>query len=463
MVIYAGYVVVALVLAGILSASTDRKGLSFILIFWVLAQPVMQGKFVISYPGMPFDLQPNRILLLLLLPYFLFFTVAGKSDFRQSAIRRPPYEKYLGIYFLCVIFSLLFNREEIGFKCLFAAPLEILTFIALYLTAKAHATPSVLEAIIKAIILLAVVNAFLAIIQTFIDHQFLKTGDPRLAFGAVVRATGIFQAEYELGYFQILAVIVAMIRYKGAIWLYLLLPLLIFSVLLTFHRLDIIILSLCMGIFMWRFWSKAKFYAVAGGMVFLCLLVLTSYPVLESSAGKVSIVEDRLKADTVTGRFKQYEVVLFALAKYPFGMGDYDNKNYYKLMEKHKMVYSINPGTEAWFRTAFRVHNGYLEVGILYGPLTMLVFITLLGSMIWDYKGMVEHDFPYTSIPFFAVLIWVLSNVSNGVSAFRHYYVLLIALLAGVFVAMQRTSAVKKENLSAPSNLSPLTILAKDN
>jgi hypothetical protein len=436
MIVYILYVIAALVAAFLLSAKTDRKALSFLLIFWILTQPILNTVLLIQTPGLGFDFQPNRILLLLLVPYLFFAGIGGRGT-----IKRPPFEKYIYIYLGIVFISLVFNFGIIRKQNLAVVPLEILTFLVVYTAAKRHATESFFESIINAIILMAVASALISLIQIGINSEFLKTGDPRIAFGNVVRSTGIFQSEYELGYFQILAIMISMFKLKGSAWRFRLILLLLASLLTTFHRLDLLILMACLASYVWFFGKPSQKVASYGAVVFAIFVVAASYVILEPLIGKSEFVLQRLQEDTVSGRFKQYGVILQALPDFAFvGMGDYTSKAYYALMEKAHMVRAIEGGTANWHREAYVVHNGYLEVAALYGAFAMTAFFALLISMLRYFKKINHIKFRYSIVPFYAVLIWMLANISNGVSTFRIYFVLLLAILAGSMISMQRIS-----------------------
>jgi len=441
--VYILYVVAALMAAGLLAKKTDRKILSFILIFWLFAQPVLNTVLLIHTPGLGFDFQPNRILLIALLLYMFFVGMLGLgAQSRSGAIRRPPFEKYIYIYLMLIFASLVFNFSYIRAQTVATVPLEILTFVLLYLVAKKYVTESVFEAIISAIILMAVVSAVIALVQIGIDSSFLKTGDPRRAFGNVVRSSATFQAEYELGYFQILAIMVAMVRFKGSLWRYPLIALFAASLFVTFHRLDILILLVCLSTYGLISGKGGQKIASLVAMIFIIILVVLSYLALESVIGNTAFVKERVKEDTVSGRLEQYKVIIQSLPDFPFGMGDYTSKAYYDLMNKNQMMETIYAGTADWTRRPYQVHNGYLEVGALYGGVAMVIYMLLLFSMLGYFKKRVSMGFPYSIVPFYAVFIWVLSNISNPVSAMRMYFVLLMAMLCGSFLAIQRYPAV---------------------
>lgn len=446
MALYILYVVASFIAALLLAKKTDKKILSFILVFWIFTQPVLNTVLLFHTPGLGFDFQPNRILFILLLLYLFFAGMSGAGILNRTvAIKRPPFEKYIYIYFVLVIISLIFNYGIIRKQTVGAVPLDIVTFFVVYLVAKKHITESVFESIINAILLMASVSAVIAVIQIGVDYTFLKTCEPRIAFGNVVRSSGVFQAEYEQGYIQILAIIIAMIKFKGSYLRYILTSLFGISLALTFHRLDLIILMVCLVLYVWFLGKTHQRVTSIGGLVFLVLVAVSSFAVLEPLLGQSAFVQQRVKEDTLSGRLEQYKVVIQYLPNIVMvGMGDYSNHAYYALMEKAHMVRAIDGGTAEWHSEAYDVHNGYLEVAILYGAIAMAVFTAFLFSILRYFKNRISKEFRYSVVPFFAVLIWILANLTNGVASLRIYTIVLFAILFGSFVGMQRLAAVAK-------------------
>lgn len=438
------YVIFAAVAALFLSLKTDRKVLAFALIFWLFAQPVLNAKYIIPLPGLPFDLQPNRILFLFSLGY-LFLGLLSRKQAPSGAV--PPFEKYIHIYLGLVMVALLLNHSFMNWKSVIAIPIEIVTFFTVYTVAKRYMTEKVFEAILKAIILLAAIGALVAIVQIAEDKMFLRTGDLRPAFGNKLRSTGIFQSEYDFGYFQILAVIVSFVRYRGKAIRLLIVPLLMVSLLLTFHRLDYIILFICAFSYL-VFFSNRKvplpIYAV-GGVLGILLLFLSFY-MFQSMGGRSAMVEERLKQNTVSGRLLQYQLVAKSMLDHPLGLGSYDHPDYVALMSKHGMVQWFRDQFDNGYTRPLAVHNGYLAAGIQYGVLGFIIFVTWVFSMFRYFRKQITPQMPYSLVPFYAVVIYALSNISNSVSIFRAYFVVLLAILGGASIAMQRGALAKKLN-----------------
>lgn len=442
-ILFLVYIVAAFIAALVISRKVDRNWFSFILVFWIFAQPVMQALFVYKIPGLNFDLQPNRVLFLFLLAYILSGAALGRSYAYAptTVVRRPFFEKYFYIYLIIVTIAIALNFSALSPRSIIATPLEIVTFITVYTAAKRYATALVLESILKAVVLLAVFSAFIAIMQFAVDPLFMRTGEAKAAFGDTLRAFGIFQFDGELGAFQIFSLVVVLTRYSGVLRFVLVL-LLVLSVFVTFHRLSYVTLFSCMLIYM-VFFSKQKARAVL--VLLIPIVLVLSYDVYKSTHGGAAGIEQRITSDTVSGRIEQYRVTLDAIQKNPLGVGGYENPIYVNLMKAHGMVKWVPDGPNHSHPEALEVHNGYLDVGIKYGMLGVFAFVALMVSMARYFWKRVSSQHRYSILPVFAALIWMMSNTTQTNSNFRAHYVMLLALICGAFVARYRSENGKND------------------
>ncbi len=437
--IFVLYVVVMFFVSVYLSRKTDRKFLGFILMFWILTQPVLHSKFIIDIPGLPFDFQPNRILLIVLLLYFTTMKMLGVKGMQsQNGYVKPPsFEKFFYAYLIIITASLTYNYGYITHKNLVVIPSSILTFILGYHVAKNYMTKKLFDEVIKTIILLALTCALIAIIQIGINADFLKTGEPRIAFGSLARATGIFLSEYDLGQFQILALFIVITSVRRSFWRSILVLLLLLSILLTFHRLDILILIMSFAIYNLLLGQAANKVIMAAAMIFVVIVGGVTFSIFESSISDTDFAKERLSNTTIKGRFEQYGVIIKAIPKKAlFGMGGYESKVYADLMIESGHAYSVNGGTYKWYKVPYEIHNGFLQVAAYHGLIALGVFVSMMYLMLMYFKRRLSREFPFTFVPFVAVLIWALSNLSNGMSGFSNYYILLLSIITGSFVSL---------------------------
>jgi O-antigen ligase len=229
---------------------------------------------------------------------------------------------------------------------------------------------------------------------------------------------------------------IATIRYKGSKWLYFVLPLLAVSVVLTFHRLDLIILAICAGSYIYFFGNSTQRIFATLGILVASTIVIVS---LILAQGKSELVEERLKADTWTLRMNQYAAIAGNLPAKPLGFGDYENPAFARFSGKHGLLDSYTDRYGNWYNRPYYVHNGYFEVAAMYGVPAMVAFVALLVSLFRYFKRLARSDFMFL-IPVYATLIWMLANLTNGITAFRIYYIVLYGLLAGSFVAIRSST-----------------------
>ncbi len=433
---FIAYMVFSLLISLFLAHKTDKRAFAFFLFLWLFSAPVA----AVVIPGklgfLPFDMTPNRYLLLMCLMLLATRFLQGvKSPVIRDKRYKAGFEKYILIYAVLVFIAVVKNMNYLPTKWLIAIPLEPIIFAVLYFTMKNEITKRLLDVLLAAIVIFAVINSLVCIIQLFVDPHFIRIEKATGAFGSYYRSYGIFRSEYILGAVQVSALFVAWVIYRNRPILKVITPLLLFSVFTTFHRLDLIVVVLCMMIYLTTYNANKRVIMPFLALILTVIVVLPIYSIYTSSGGKSQLIEDRLKSDTVSGRLKQYGVVIKALPQYPLGLGNYTNSIYQDLMIKNGIAKSIVDSYGRQTFEALGVHNGFLGVAIQYGIMAMLVFATLLYKMFKYfhvlYKSTQERLYV---IPIFTVLVWFFVNTSNGIIAFRDHNVLMIALVLGAFV-----------------------------
>ena len=442
---YIIYLISAFIVSVYLSRRTDRKVLTFALVFWIFSEPYLDAMFIISFPGLPFEFQPNRILLIFL---FFYLLLGHLFSFQKYSITSatPPFEKYMYFYILVVTLSLMYNYSDIRQQLMGAVPAAIFTFIIIYQTGKRYITVSSFDAIIKAIIILSVVCSFIALLQIFYDADFLRAGRTRLAFSDIYRATGIFAEEYEFGVIQILAYIIIYSKYGVSHLSKLLIPLLVISILMTFHRLDIMILILCTSIYFWFFQRSYNKFIFPLSILFIAFLSLTFLYMFESELLESAFVQGRLLEEHESIRARQWDAIFTELKEYAFlGLGGYGNPTYSEIMGRYDLLQSMKLPNSEWIERGYIPHSGYLEVLVLYGVLAFIIFISFFYSILRYFYRTIDRYNPGTSVPFFTALIWATSNTTNGMISFSAYSTLLYALIFGIYIG-KHSIDVKQQN-----------------
>lgn len=432
------YFALAFIAALFFSLKTEKKILSFCIFLFVLAQPVWTKLFTINLSAIGIDLQPNRILLLFLAAYSLFGLLSQKKG--KNSAQSPYFAYYLCGYLILVFVALLAHLSEIPAKDIILIPSQIILFLLVFTVLKKYSTEDFQINLTKAIQLLAIVVSILAIYQFFIDSSFLKLCPPRGAFSNFIRSTGSFSAEYELGFFINFAVIVFITQSRSKFLLLLSTPLLITTLLLTFHRLSWVIFFINIAIYIFIS-KKIKNIAAIGVMICIGVLAIN----LTSSDNRSdkdrflqSFKQERLMHDTVTGRFMQYKVALNYLVTHPFGVGGYDTKEYFSLMKKNGMMVDDT--------TPLAIHNGFLAVGMLYGVFSLLFFILFVFTLPYHFFKKISPQVPSSYFPFFAGILLLFFNISNDFSNFNSYSIIFSAIVCGAYFD---PPAVTKEKVIA--------------
>jgi len=440
------YIMFAALSALYLAKNTEYKFITFILIFWLLAQPVIQAFYVIRPTFLPFDFQPNRILLIFLVGILLFKSIIVKRNLSPIQRQSTPFVVYLILFIVLIAIAMGVNANVLGLKRIFAIPLEPITFLLLFIVARILITENILRAVLYAILIMSTVSALIAIYQVIADPMFLRTGTPRLAFGNIYRAFGVFPTEYIFGSFQLIAIFVALAVISNQLIRNITIAILSVSVFITFHRLDLIILTVLAFLYMTKFSRKKVGVPMIILLGLVAVSILPAYSIFKSFEGESQLVAERLSADTVSGRFEQYWVVINALPKHPLGLGSYEHPEYQSLMIKHKMTQSIKKPDGTNQVEGLGVHNGFLGVGIKYGFLAMIIFILFFWKMFQYFYRRANRFEPLTYVPMFAVIIWIMSNISNGIINFSSYNILIVGLLAGAFVGLYEKGLLNKKD-----------------
>ncbi len=416
------------------SRKSGKFWLLFPIIFWLLGQPVLHAYYTIRPAWLPFDFQPNRLLflyLLVLLPV-LQLSAKGGISLQSGEKKSPSFEKYIGIFVLLVVVAVVLNRHVLDIKRVVAIPLEPITFLLLYVIFKKIVTENILWTVLHVLVFMAFVNGVIALLQ-LVDPLFLRTGILRSAYGGLYRSYGVFSSEYILGSFQIVALFITLTAIKSKYIKNLIVSILVMSIVVTFHRMDLIILMFCGLFYLYRFVSRRAGNLGLIGMIFVSVVVFPAYSIFQSVGGESQLVNERLSKNTISGRLDQFDIVIKAMPRHPLGLGSEENPVYQELMIKHGHTKSELRPDGRYYDVGLPVHNGFLSVGIMYGIIAMVVFVILLFKMVRYFYSHANKQHAITVIPLISLLVWALANLSNGLVVFRAYNVLTVAVLIGLF------------------------------
>lgn len=434
------YNIFAILMAFIYCRKVELKMLAFALTLRILAEPTIKTYMLLKLPGLPFNLQPDRILFIIVLVMLSISYFKIKKDFKGES---PLFEKIIWLLLMFVSLSIIFNLNKIPFKEAVSTPIEIFVFIVIYHGVKYFYSERLFRVVMQSFLLLSAINAIIAMIQVGFAPDFLKIAEPRLAFGSVWRASGIFVTEYQLGYILNMAITYTILSEFSVPKKVVLISVFVVGLFCTFHRLNWLI---CITVIATQKFIKKRFVELSllfiVGIIVISISTIFLVPNIQKSRrienNKDSFLTGRLMRDTVTGRFEQYKIALKYTLHNFWGVGSYANRDYYKLMAKYGMLASPDE--------PLGVHNGYLAMGVMYGPMAAATFILFILFLMIYYYSKKTIKSPFSYYPFFCSLIWALANISNRANDFRTYYVILLAIFFGLFTAKIENDSQFKTN-----------------
>jgi O-antigen ligase len=412
------------------------------LIIWLLAEPVLNWRgFVVSIPGLFFDLHPNRIFTLvfiILIVHELHKAKKGKSETSKFGLTHN-HEYVIAFYLLTVLVSTAINTMTggISLKHFLLINSGQWYFLLTYLCTKMFLDDVARERIIRILIAFSIFNVFLVLIQMTFDRSFFGFGVTRLAFGDVYRAPGIFHNEYTQAFFHITIIIFLLTRPKKHLSLVLLN---IIPVALSFHRLSWAIL-LAAG-FYYMILQPHRVRILAPTLCSLILL-LTSLIYFYGFQGitfadisDTIFYRQRLADDTLGGRLDQWMNALNILKSHFFGMGTYDSDSYLAAAARIGQLQDIEIfdtdmrqviGTKT---VGLIVHNGFLSAGVKYGIPGAITFFLMCFLMFRFHLNRYRQSKTGSNARLLlCVFMWVAYQTTQDFSDLLSYHSIFFAIL----------------------------------
>lgn len=420
-----------LLLAGIIAfilvvqSSSNNKIEMFFISFYLLSGN-LNDILTFKIPGIGFfELQPNRIIYLLLL-----FFLARKS-IRKShlSINRGSffslYQLALFGYVGFLILSIVVNVFPSGIKTI----VDAVAFIIIVQAITQLKDKASYDLIKKSMIIGAVFSSLISILQLVWNPYFLRIGDPRAAFGPFLRSNGLFSTEYYNSYFLIIATGWVLVSIKNPRLRTFLVILFSIGVICSFQRMSWIVLSLILLIYYVVLKRTAIQRIILAGLTFLTLI--TSITLLfYQDIRKSSIVQERL-TDSVDGRKGYYTMVLETFGQKPvLGFGDLNNDVYYENMLR------ITNSRERAEATRGGIHNGYLSNLFRYG-LPAAIFFMLFVILVVYYYSKAARYHNYFIVPLVAGIVFMIGNLTNTFIFLSHLSV-IFALHLGYGQGLRR-------------------------
>jgi hypothetical protein len=435
MAVYSALLIVYVSLAMCLAAgitylnSPKHKFITFVFALWILAVQVLgTDMFTISFAkSTGFDLQFNRILLISFVLYLAWSKT--KEMIRGERSHSYSFEKLLVLYyFLSLIVFLVHLNGVLTLREFVVVYSGWLTFGVFYFTLKCTVDEGMIKSILQALLLMGVFSAIIAVLQFSFDSNFMRIGIAREAFGGKIRSNGLFVAEYYQGYFLIPATIVAMVYLRSIALKTAVIAVNLVGIVLTFHRMSWIIALLIMVIYsLASRKKKAKpVYIVAA----LLTVLATGYAMKSSLDTRSSFVLERLLSDTVSGRFRFYEVAIARIqTNWLTGVGNTNTNAYYFDVLRSGQRFDSSGENVA------NIHNLFLNMGYFFGLPVLLSFCLFIFSMMKHFWKKALDDGKFYFIASGVVFMFICANLTNW-----FYLNTDVALLMAIVTSMSTRS-----------------------
>lgn len=428
------FVFAAIVALYLVIKSNSKYKIELFFISFYLLTGNYNDILLIKIPGFSlFKIPPIRFLYLMLL-----FLIIRKNWYRKPTITSlskktlPWFEVALYCYIGFLTISVLLNTFPSGFKVI----LDAIAFVIIIKALKLMADQGSYDLIGKSLIIGAVITSVLSFIQITIDPFFLRMGDDRAAFGSLLRANGMFGAEYYNAYYLIIAIAWTLITIKNKSLQIFLVLMFSAGVITTFMRMGWLILTLVLVTYLIFINKIAIEKLLLSGLSILTVVLAISIFFYQDIMNS-SLVKERLTQD-VDGRKGYYTMVLDNIGKKPFfGYGDLKNEVYYE-----NLLRITRDRDRAEAKTG-GIHSGYFSSLFLYGIPALVAFIFFVLLSVIYYSKSFKHNL-YFVIPFLVSVIFMIGNLTNTF-LFITYLSVLFALHIGIGMGIQK---IEEESLN---------------
>lgn len=440
-IIYLAYLLFVAIVIFFSLPYLKNKAFMLLMLLWLLLYPIMvHPDYMINLDFLGFDLQPNRILFLILTPVLFLSAVTSKhnkwSERKRNNIGLHWFEKWLILFVIVAIIASIINVQHVGSRQIIANITQMATFLLVYFSAKRFISRDDFLLLSRVIIVFAILSSVIGIYQFFVDPQFFRIGKSLGAFGSFTRANGFFSSEYIQGTFLTIAFLICMSTISNKLLKLLILGLISFGVLLTMHRLSWAVF-IFMVMVIWVLSIKGSTLKIAiillmGTALMITILLIPITGVL-SQRGMERFLEERVLVDTLTGRLILNEFALDLIIRYPEGIGDIWTDLYnQEALKFPKHIPFLEYG-------ALSIHNGFLSAGVKYGVIGLLTFTTFyISAIIFFIRNKINQNIMWY-LPILCILTFFLFNTTQDYSFLGSQINIFWALLLGCFTAIVNT------------------------
>jgi hypothetical protein len=370
------------------------------------------------------DIQPPRALFLIM-SFFLYrqlFWVKEKV-FPQSFWRMPWFMVILYCYVIFLIVSQMTHMDQIKPMKIVTNTIENFNFIVIIYALIILIDKKTLALIAKAMVITGVFSCIISFLQIGYHPLFMRLGDHRIAFGSLLRANGLFSAENYNSYFLIVTMIWVLITVHKPILKWGLIGLFICGVLITFHRMSYLIMSIIFAIYFLKLdpirLDRLIALSLGGATCLLALFVFFQAEIMGSS-----FVQERM-TDHVDGRKGYYTMVFDNIGDKPvFGFGGKKNDVYYQAMIR--ITGEMNRATG----TTGGIHSGYFST-LFYFGIPACFFFSAFVLLTIGYFGYMTRYHLFFAIPLIMAIIYCIGSFTNTF-LFDRYLAILFAIHIGV-------------------------------
>ena len=431
------YVIATFLIAVYLTtkSNSSHKYIAFIISYWILAHSILGTKyFIIDIKSLPFDLQPNRIILILFLCYLVLIFIQNSKNKKDKVIILK-FEKYLYLYILSSLFiSYIHARHIISLKDFIVINTSILTFLAIYLVLKRTSDKGMIKVICKAFLILCSISSVIGICQFIFNPQFFRVGSYRAAYSIYLRSNGVFHAEYIQSYYLISGIILTLFVIRSKKLKYLLVCLFFIAITFTFHRMSWITAIILITLYLFKFRKKemgkiVSVGALSGILIFSFLFIF--FPEINKLKNS-TLFQDRLLSDTMTIRINMYDMILKNISKsWLIGFGGRKSDMYYYGMLAARTGERFARGERGG------IHNGFLEE-IFFRGIIVFILYCMFFIFVFDYFWLLARTKIFIFyIALFETLKFILANMTNSFTLASNLG-LLLAIFLGISVSINK-------------------------
>lgn len=447
-IVYFAYIIFVVILIFVLLPRLKNKPFMVLILSWMLLYPVMSNPdFMISIDFLGFDLQPNRVLFIILAPVLFLSTVTSthyqRANKSKNNIGLHWFEKFIILFIITATIASFMNIQNVSTRKTIANVTQIISFLLVFFSAKRFISRDDFKILSLVIIGYAAISSILGTLQFFVDPQFFRTGTTLGAFGSFSRANGFFSSEYYQGLFLILAFVLGMGTISNKLMKIFIIGIISVGIFLTMHRLSWLVFIL-IAMIIWALSNRGSSLKIAisflMGSILLLIIIFIPQSRILSQRGMVRFLEGRVMVDNLSIRLVLNEFALDLIRKYPQGIGDIWTDLY-----NHEA--SIYPKPIP-FREygALSIHNGFLSAGVKYGVIGFFTFTFIYVSAIFFFiRNKINLNIALY-VPVLSVFTIFLFNSTQDFSFLGSQLNIHFALLLGSFTAIVNAELSKVPN-----------------